>query len=287
MLGYSVAYFLPEYWSQTPLWGEKLIPLFDYLLNNSFVDGELDDKSIGLSSAFYELINKYQNPKDLPLANIIALVNESGYGYILDLLDPSADEVKILVYLLVLIHQLKGSRKGLEAVLSIFTLGTSPTDIQITQWWEALPVGTENTFNIDANINIEIISNTFFSSFSNFIRNYVYPELENFKVRCLLNSTVVFIPMSRMEITYTASVKDISVSTISFDQIKDFDFISSIDAVGSAISLPPSTITDFDSVADFDSISDVDSIPGPTVTVSDFDGVSDIDPVPDIDNIGS
>ena len=109
ILGYSSAYFLPQYWASTPLYGEKLIPLLDYILS---VDYEHTDK---LATAFYNIESKYKNTQDLPIGQIEAIIEESGYGYIRDLLGQDEESVRLLVYLLVLIHQLKGSKKGVAS----------------------------------------------------------------------------------------------------------------------------------------------------------------------------
>lgn len=118
ILGYSAAYFLPEYWSNTPLYGEKIIPLLDYILSTDFVQS---DK---LASAFYMIENKYKNTPDLPISAIEAIIEESGYGYVKDLLGEDEDSIRLLVYLLVLIHQLKGSKLGIEVVLNLMKRST-------------------------------------------------------------------------------------------------------------------------------------------------------------------
>lgn len=121
MLGYSVSYFLSQYWRNVPLYAEKLIPLLDTVLSGNFV---FSDKVAG---AFYELINKYQNTDLLPLENLKEFIREQGYGYVLDLMIQDEENVKLLWYLLILIHQLKGSKEGLELVLSLFQ-GNNITD---------------------------------------------------------------------------------------------------------------------------------------------------------------
>ena len=49
ILGYSSSYFLPEYWAASPLYGEKIIPLIDYILSTDYTE---TDK---LATAFYNL----------------------------------------------------------------------------------------------------------------------------------------------------------------------------------------------------------------------------------------
>ena len=120
ILGYSASYFLPEYWSNTPLYGEKILPLIDYILSTDFVQA---DK---LANAFYMIENKYKNTADLPLSAIEAIIEESGYGYVMDLLGEDEDSLRLLVYLLVLIHQLKGTKLGIEVVLNLLKRGSDP-----------------------------------------------------------------------------------------------------------------------------------------------------------------
>lgn len=112
ILGYSASYFLPQYWVNTPLYGEKIIPLLDYILSTDYSHTDQ------LATAFYNIESKYKNTSDLPLEEVEAIIDESGYGYIKDLLKQDENSIKILVYILVMLHQLKGSRKGLETVLN-------------------------------------------------------------------------------------------------------------------------------------------------------------------------
>jgi len=203
MLNYSVSYFLPEFWSQAPLYAEKIIPLLDNMLSNNFNQNEK------LSSAFYELINKYQNTADLPVENIKEYIKENGYSYITDLLESDAN-LKIVLYLLPLIHFLKGSEAGLKIVLSLFKLADSSDTIDdtiITQWYNALPVGEENTFSVDLPLDITKVSNKFYTNFSNFIKHYVYPELRELKVRYRLEATKVQMPYTSVKIACDSVVE--------------------------------------------------------------------------------
>ena len=72
-----------------------------------------------LASAFYNIESKYKNTPDLPIECIESIIEESGYKYIRDMLGQDDDSLRVLVYLLVMIHQLKGSRRGIEAVLEL------------------------------------------------------------------------------------------------------------------------------------------------------------------------
>lgn len=368
ILGYSASYFLPEYWGSTPLYGEKIIPLIDYILSTDFSQA---DK---LANAFYTIENKYKNTGDLPIDYIKAIIEESGYEYVLKLLGNDEDSIKMLVYLLVLIHQLKGTGLGIEMVLNllntesdpmifgiigdpeirnrivsdftetdyvyysgltvdsepfellfpirtsdfkkeqciasvpdyslylgintsgslVLSLGSNKTNwnianrresssslspntnyfikltydgfeydlkvstdnvkftdyivvsnstptgihkgrlylgvngntipisnpfegsinlepfsvdvqnITITQWFESLPVGDENTFIIKADLDLTVVSTDFFENFANFVSRYVYPTLKAFEAKIKLENALTFIPYSRQKITYIA-----------------------------------------------------------------------------------
>ena len=70
--------------------------------------------------------NKYKNTADLPISAIKEIIEESGYSYVLNLLGQDEDSIRLLVYLLVLIHQLKGTKLGIEIVLNLLKKGTTP-----------------------------------------------------------------------------------------------------------------------------------------------------------------
>lgn len=377
ILGYSSAYFLPQYWVNTPLYGEKIIPLLDYVLSTDY---QYTDK---LASAFYDIESKYKNTADLPIDKVEAIIEESGYQYIRDLLGQDEDSLRLLVYLLVLINELKASKRGIETVLNLlktrdedlqlhvignprvtperevtdfseenyitfsnFTTGDNPfellfqvnipgifevnqciasspdhgfylginpegkielkvgkisdnrrvwqsldgrisnlsnkelqkntnyyikfyytgsaygvsiskdgvtyenyldlesstglsivggtvligvdgsssttkepflgsiylapfnvtaSSIKITQWYETFPVGEENTFTIEADVDVNLVSSDFFVKFAKFIERYVYPSLASFKANLALKAKLTFLPYARQKINYIAS----------------------------------------------------------------------------------
>ena len=151
ILGYSSAYFLPQYWANTPLYGEKIIPLLDYVLSTDFAH---TDK---LASAFYDISSKYKNTSDLPIDKIEAIIEESGYGYVRDLLGQDNESLKLLVYVLVLLHHLKGSRKGLEAVMEMLRTNSEPM--------ESTTVGT---LDVTPTLDVSGFSKTDYILYNNF-----------------------------------------------------------------------------------------------------------------------
>lgn len=376
ILGYSSSYFLPEYWADTPLYGEKIIPLIDYLLSNEY---EESDK---MAKAYYRMQNKYKNPFDLPIENIKELIDEFGYEYVRVLLGNNESTIRLLFSILGLVHQLKGTKSGLSLVLNLlkgnrnnenilifnvygnpiihdnkvigsitiddyvyfrqFTIASSSevrfqmgfsvsnliskqcicsvidksirilintqgqlelylgsnketwniangegsarstkrvernhnyqmqllydgyeyriavsdngkpfenwivhsssekleiyssilymgidnsegtlqypisgevdfayldlgtNNVEITQWFEQNPVGEENTFLLSTEMDIDVVTTEFFTNFSNFVKNYVYPTLEYFTAKMKLKSTLTFLMYAKQHFIYNS-----------------------------------------------------------------------------------
>ena len=200
MLGKSVSYYLSKFWATTPLYREKIVPLLDNALSVNYV---YTDK---FASAFNHIVDKYQNTSELPIDELRELVKESGYEYVLDLLNNSGTELKVLVYLLVLIHQLKGSEEGIRMVLSLFQDEVNPEDTKITTWSDLIPVGRENTFELDTSIDLSKVGIDFYDKFKVFIQNYVYPELTKLSLSLSARAVVTPIVYSKMKVAYKNKV---------------------------------------------------------------------------------
>ena len=198
MLDYSVSHYLGSYWRTTPLYVEKIVPLLDYCLSNNFTF------SNKMSQAFYELIDKYQNTANLPLENMKEFVREYGYGYIVDLFNDRPENFKLVIYLLALIHELKGTEAGVRLVLQLFQLDAEPSDTQLVQWFEETPVAEENTFTISTKLDVAKAGSNFFEYFGNFISNYVYPELKALVVRYSMTAKRQQVPVTTINVKYTA-----------------------------------------------------------------------------------
>ena len=125
ILGYSTSYFLPEYWANTPLYGEKIIPLLDYILSMDYENAD------SLAQAFYNIENKYKNQVDLPIEVVEAIIEENGYGYVKDLLGDSEESMRLLLSLMVLVHQLKGTKMGIMAVLNLLRRDNSMVTFRV------------------------------------------------------------------------------------------------------------------------------------------------------------
>lgn len=155
ILGYSTAYFLPQYWVNTPLYGEKIIPLLDYILSTDYTHTEL------LATAFYSVADKYKNTADLPIDRIEAIIEENGYGYIRDLLSDDEDSLRLLVYILVMVHQLKGSKKGIETVLNLIRSTGDELELSIVGEPDISPTKevsgfSDSDFVVYSNLNLGV-----------------------------------------------------------------------------------------------------------------------------------
>ena len=103
-----------------------------------------------LALAYFDIWNKYTNPEDMTPESIKALVRELGYGYILDLLATTDDNLSKILFLLPLIHYLKDSKLGLEVVFSLLQSNDKPVNTKVTVWHEANPVMDEDTFSVES-----------------------------------------------------------------------------------------------------------------------------------------
>ena len=189
MLGHSVSYYLPSFWATTPLYAEKIIPFLDTALS---VNSPKADK---LALAYYDIWNKFRNPGDMTEANIREFIKDHGYEYILNLLSSSSETLHTLLFLLPMIHYLKGSKYGIELVFSLLQLNAIEINTEITEWWQAFPMETEDTFSITSDIDLSMIDSSFFQNFDTFIQKYVHPTLSRLNVSYTLSGAHTVLPV--------------------------------------------------------------------------------------------
>lgn len=175
MLGHSVQYYLPHFWATTPLYAEKLIPLLDSILS---VDSPRADK---LALAYYDIWNKMSSPENMTEESIKSYIRDHGYGYLLELLSVSGDTLQNVLFLLPLIHYLKGSRRGLEVVLSLLQGSLNISASEVVSWFKADDM-EEDTFTIESDLDLATIDSSFFEKFDIFVQKYVYPTLTGLTV---------------------------------------------------------------------------------------------------------
>ena len=90
-----------------------------------------------------------------------------------------------------------------EIALAPFTI--SSNNVILTQWFEASPMGEENTFELESELDVGLVSATFFMQFARFVEKYVYPTLKAFKAKLTLKGKITFLPYTRQKVTYIAS----------------------------------------------------------------------------------
>ncbi len=109
------------------------------------------------------------------------VVSEFGYQYLIDALGMSALDVALIRSFITVIHQLKGSRKGVDLMLDLLKLRDY---VQLIEWWEDDPTG-ETVQEMTYRTEVDLRDNTKFDGNSLqalrlFLRQYVYPLMTDF-----------------------------------------------------------------------------------------------------------
>lgn len=119
------------------------------------------------------VINKYKDFRNLDNTTIHQVVKEFGYQYIIDILELPDSRLRDLVAYLSLINMLKGSRQGLELVLSLLGF-----QFDLLEWWEdPVLLPDRCTYALELTFVDMGMDPTFFEKFDQFSREYVYPIL--------------------------------------------------------------------------------------------------------------
>lgn len=161
----SLKYLPPEL--QTNDYYIKICSLIDALLSDN--SEYFDYERINLQ----ESINKYKDYRNLRNSTIHQIVAEFGYQYIIDILELPESRLKNLIAYLSLINMLKGSKQGLELVLSLLGF-----EYEITEWWEnPIKLPDRNTYSIDLIFVDMGFDSKFLTNFRTFSKQYVYPLL--------------------------------------------------------------------------------------------------------------
>ena len=119
---------------------------------------------------FSDIISKYGNL--YPSADVVdAVIDEQGYGYILDVLKLSPADIRRLMPLIPVIHFLKGSKMGLQLVMRYLGIGYS-----FVEWWEPNGSGIPDTYTLTVDIPPSVIDQAgFLSTLASFLHQYIYP----------------------------------------------------------------------------------------------------------------
>lgn len=182
MFNHSVRRWIPENFSHKEL-VMQFSDSIDWLLS---VDYPYADK---LAERFEAIKNKYSNLQNVPLEDIYAILEETGYKYITDTLALDENSLRTFLSFLTFIHMYKGSRKGLEFALKLLNV-----EYELTEWYETDPVGELHTFRIDllsfspnSTAGLDVIRRII-----RFTKKYVYPLMNYLKVEFKLDNMVFY-----------------------------------------------------------------------------------------------
>lgn len=148
-------------------------------------------KSTVESSLGEDYKNKYWDTQLLNSDDIYKLYRELGVDYVADLLADNIISNNSRLYLIPIIHAMKGTRQGLEFVLGkIFKF-----NYKITEWFEKTPQGTKGTYDINIIIPPDIDWSIFDSTerIQKFLTKYIYAinEIYSFDIEFSLNFNFV------------------------------------------------------------------------------------------------
>ena len=96
---------------------------------------------------------------------------------------------------------MKDSKIGLETVFSLMQSTDTTIGTNITVWHETNPVGPEDTFTIESDINLATVDASFFEKFDTFITKYVYPTLTGLTVSYSLSGVQTLLPVVTTMVT--------------------------------------------------------------------------------------
>lgn len=160
------AKYLPPALAKNPYYA-KFCSLIDSLLstNSEYFTYELE--------ALQSSMNKYRDYRNLDNTSIHQVVKEFGYQYIIDILELPDSRLRDLIAYLALINMLKGTKSGLELVLSLLGF-----DFKLLEWFEdPIELPDRNTYALELTFVDMGMKSTFYKNFYRFSREYVYPLL--------------------------------------------------------------------------------------------------------------
>lgn len=173
----SIGYYLPpNRLKEVTFW--EFVVMMDYLILHEKV-------------YFEDFYYKYKDIAKIRTKSLKEIVSEQGYKYILDMLNLSRKEYETLVKYIAVINDLKGSLSGLEVVFNILDISYN-----MVEWWEKDPQGVPHTFDLQIEVDILKVANNMINKLKAFIRNYVYPVIENFEITYKMNIAEMLIAMA-------------------------------------------------------------------------------------------
>lgn len=133
-----------------------------------------DDRPVfeQIFGAYNDMLYRTRNYSKLTYEAKIKIVNELGFGYLLDILTLTSEQLSQLLIFFNLIYALKGKEEGLDICLR--TLGMNYT---YKTWDEMSPKGQPFTASLNI-IGNEYAASQVFRKIRTFIRSYMLPWIE-------------------------------------------------------------------------------------------------------------
>lgn len=122
---------------------------------------------------FINVKSKYLDPNVLDSDALSDVVNEFGFGYIVNVLTLDKDQLRSTLGFIALIHLLKGHRQGLELVLDLLGLSGKYT---IYEWYEDTSL-QPGEFVLSINLNAYLGGFSFVERLKVFVNEYVFPKM--------------------------------------------------------------------------------------------------------------
>jgi hypothetical protein len=164
----SIGYYLPAERLKEETFYEFVL-MMDYLILHEKV-------------YFDDFVQKYKDITKVRTKSLKEIVAEEGFKYVADVLSLTRHELETLVKYISVINDLKGSLSGLEVVFNMIGI-----KYNMVEWWEKAPQGTPHTFDLAIEVDIDKVALNMMTNLKNFIRNYVYPVIENFEITYKMN----------------------------------------------------------------------------------------------------
>lgn len=141
----------------------KVAEMLDYIITNAAED-------------FKDVSAKYRDPDNAKEEVVESIINEYGFAYINTVIDTLTTlEFNILLQFMGLLHFLKGTREGLDLILSV--LGFT---FEVVEWWEKDPQGEPHTFDMTIDMDLSLVDDVLatLAQIRAFTEEYVYPKFE-------------------------------------------------------------------------------------------------------------
>ena len=169
-MSFDINKFIPE-----KIRNEELYVKLSDLINKVIADYELE---------LVDSLEKYKNNSTINIDVTKEIIREFGFGYIIDILNSTDEELRVIAAYTELIHLLKGHKSGLELVLNLLVLS-----FEIKEWWEHAVDPTSppewkvpDTFTLTFNANASQVRPETNDRLREFIKHYVYPVLVNLEI---------------------------------------------------------------------------------------------------------